>query len=157
MVSKKQGLTGGVAISLAAVLWGLDGVVLTPRLHHLPIDYVVFVFHMIPFLLMSVIFRRQFRYITQFNRSDYLFITLIALFGGALGTLSIVKALFLVGFKKLSIVVLLQKLQPVFGIVLAALILKERMAKRISAVGLAGNSGWLFSGFWIKSASHRSG
>jgi drug/metabolite transporter (DMT)-like permease len=150
MVSKKQGLTGGVAISLAAVLWGLDGVVLTPRLHHLPIDYVVFVFHMIPFLLMSVIFRRQFRYITQFNRSDYLFITLIALFGGALGTLSIVKALFLVGFKKLSIVVLLQKLQPVFGIMLAALILKERMAKKYLLWASLAIVGGYFLAFGLK-------
>lgn len=150
MVSKKQALTGGIAISIAAALWGLDGVVLTPRLHPLPIDYVVFVFHMIPFLLMSVIFRRQFRYIKQFNRSDYFFIFLIALFGGAVGTMSIVNALFLVGFKKLSVVVLLQKLQPVFGIVLAAIILKERLAKRYLLWASLAIAGGYFLAFGLK-------
>jgi drug/metabolite transporter (DMT)-like permease len=56
-------------------------------------------------------------------------ILLIALLGGALGTLSIVKALFLINFKELSIVVLLQKLQPVFAIALAAILLREKLNK----------------------------
>ena len=44
--------------------------------------------------------------------------------------LSIVKALFLVNFKQLTVVVLLQKLQPVFAISLAAIVLKEKLRKR---------------------------
>jgi len=130
MTIRKSGLIGGMAISIAAILWGLDGVVLTPRLYRLPIDYVVFIFHIIPFLIMSLVFTRQFRYLKKFTKSDYFFLFLIALFGGAVGTLSIVKALFLVGFQKLSVVVLLQKLQPVFGIVLASFILNERLGPR---------------------------
>lgn len=130
MIKNKHTLIGGIAISLAAILWGLDGVVLTPRLYRLPIDYVVFVFHFLPFVLMTFIFYRQFRYIRKFTANDYFFLFLIALFGGAIGTLSIVKALFLVGFKKLSVVVLLQKLQPVFGIVLASILLKEKLGPR---------------------------
>ncbi|MCK5883297.1 MAG: EamA family transporter, partial [Bacteriovoracaceae bacterium] len=58
--------------------------------------------------------------------SDIFVMFSVALLGGALGTLSIVKALFLVNFDHLSVVVLLQKLQPVFAIVLARIILKER-------------------------------
>jgi drug/metabolite transporter (DMT)-like permease len=54
---------------------------------------------------------------------------LVALFGGALGTLAIVKALFLVNFQSLTVVVLLQKLQPIFAIILAAILLKERLHK----------------------------
>jgi len=46
-----------------------------------------------------------------------------------LGTWAIVKALFLVNFKSLSVVVLLQKLQPVFAIALAHVILKEKLRK----------------------------
>lgn len=149
-MNKKQSITGGIAISAAAILWGLDGVVLTPRLYHLPIDYVVFVFHMLPFLLMAVIFRNQFRYLRQFDASDYFFISLVALFGGALGTLSIVKALFLVEFQKLSVVVLLQKLQPVFGIALATIILKEKMAKRYLLWASLAIAGGYFLAFGFK-------
>jgi drug/metabolite transporter (DMT)-like permease len=44
--------------------------------------------------------------------------------------MSIVKALFLVNFEQLTIIVLLQKLQPVFAISLAAILLKEKLHKR---------------------------
>jgi drug/metabolite transporter (DMT)-like permease len=55
--------------------------------------------------------------------------TLISAFGGALGTIAIVKALFLVNFQQLSVVVLLQKLQPIFAIILAGILLKEKIRK----------------------------
>lgn len=126
----RKTVIGASAISFAAILWGLDGVVLTPRLYELKIGYVVFVFHMLPFLIMNFFFSRQYRKLKVFTKSDYLFLMLVAVFGGALGTLSIVHALFLVGFKELSVVVLLQKLQPVFGIIMAALILKERLGPK---------------------------
>lgn len=54
---------------------------------------------------------------------------LLSLLGGAVGTMAIVKALFLVNFKALTIVVLLQKLQPVFAITLAALLLREKLKR----------------------------
>ena len=63
------------------------------------------------------------RSLRDFDRMTWLVLLLVALTGGLLGTFSIVKALFLVEFKQLSVVVLLQKLQPVFAIVLAALVL----------------------------------
>ena len=54
----------------------------------------------------------------------------VALFGGAIGTLSITKALFYVNFVNLSIVILIQKLQPLFALTLAAILLKERLPKK---------------------------
>ena len=65
----------------------------------------------------------------------------MALTGGVLGTFSIVRALFLVDFNQVSVVVLLQKLQPVFAILLAGLVLHERVSSRFlsrAAVALAG-------------------
>ncbi len=138
---KQKTIVGASAISFAAILWGLDGVVLTPRLYALPIGYVVFIFHMLPFLIMNFFFGRQYRKLKVFNTSDYIYLLLVAVLGGAVGTLSIVHALFLVGFKELSVVVLLQKLQPVFGIVMAALILKERLGPRYilwASIAIAG-------------------
>lgn len=120
-------LTGGAAISLAAVLWGFDGVVLTPRLYNLDVAYVVFALHLIPFAIMQLFLWKEYRLMKTIPAKAWMAIALVAMTGGALGTMAIVKALFLVNFQKLTIVVLLQKLQPVFAIALATIILKERL------------------------------
>ena len=51
---------GAILICLSAVLWGLDGVVLTPRLANLPVPFVVFLLHAIPFALMQPFFFRSY-------------------------------------------------------------------------------------------------
>ena len=129
MSNRNAVIIGAISISFAATMWGLDGVVLTPRLYNLDVGLVVFILHALPFLLMHSFLYKEYRHLKTFTRKDYLVILLIALFGGAIGTLSIVKALFLINFKELSIVVLLQKLQPVFAILLAAILLKEKVNK----------------------------
>ena len=53
-----------------------------------------------------------------------------ALFGGAIGTICITKGLFYVNFASLSAVIMMQKLQPIFAIFLAWLILKEKLPKK---------------------------
>ncbi len=120
-------IAGTVAISISAIMWGFDGVVLTPRLSNLDVVWVVFVLHAIPFLLMNIFLFKQYRNLTTFLKQDYILFFLVALFGGAIGTIAIVKALFLVDFHQLSVVVLLQKLQPIFAIILASILLKEKI------------------------------
>lgn len=122
----RSSIIGAVAVCVSAMLWGFDGVVLTPNLFNLNVAYVVFMLHLIPFVLMHFFLGGQYRYLKIFSRSDYIYLFLIALFGGATGTLAIVHALFLVDFQKLTVVVLLQKLQPVFVIILAMIILGEK-------------------------------
>lgn len=126
---KRSIILGAVAVSISAIFWGFDGIVLTPRLYNLDVGYVVFMLHAIPFVIMNLFLFREYRHLRTFTSGDYFFLGLIALFGGAIGTMAIVRALFLVNFQHLTIVVLLQKLQPVFGIALAAIILKERLGK----------------------------
>jgi drug/metabolite transporter (DMT)-like permease len=123
---------GTAAIGLSAILWGFDGVVLTPRLHGLNVAYVVLMLHLIPFGLMNIFMFKEYKQLKNFLRQDYITFTLIALFGGAVGTMAIVKALFLVNFQNLSVVVLLQKLQPIFAISLAAILLKEKLKKNFA-------------------------
>ncbi|HZK07338.1 MAG TPA: DMT family transporter [Bacteroidales bacterium] len=129
MTEKKSIILGATAVSISAILWGFDGVVLTPSLYNLNVSYVVLVLHLVPFLIMNLFLYKQYRTLKLFSQDDFIFMFLVALFGGAIGTLSIVKALFLVNFQNLTIVVLLQKLQPIFGIALAAIFLKERLGK----------------------------
>ena len=123
-------IKGSAAVGFSAILWGFDGVVLTPQLFKLDVIYVVFILHLIPFLLMNIFLHKEYRHLSTMSLSDLVFFLLISLFGGAIGTLAIVKALFLLNFNHLSIVVLLQKLQPVFAISLAAILLKEKLKKR---------------------------
>ncbi len=127
--ANKQKIFGVIGILIAAIMWGFDGVFLTPNLYSLPVPLVVLTLHLFPALLLSIIFFKKFKYLAKFTFQDYLFFTLIALSGGSIGTLAIVKALFLVNFSKLSIVILLQKLQPIFAITLSFLILREKINK----------------------------
>ncbi len=132
---------GALAICCAAALWGLDGVVLTPRLGNLPVLLVVLLLHAVPFLLMIPLLSRSLLRICAMDRGGWLALVAVSATGGVLGTFAIVKALFLVNFNQLSVVVLLQKLQPVFAVGLAALLLGERVTGtflRWAAVALAG-------------------
>jgi len=134
-------LSGAVAIVLAATLWGFDGVVLTPRLSGLPIILVVFLLHAIPFLIMQVAFRGMYSRLRQMEARGFAALLAASICGGLLGTYAIVKALFAVNFNGLSIVVLLQKLQPVFAIVLASIVLRERIRSRFLVRAVAATVG----------------
>jgi drug/metabolite transporter (DMT)-like permease len=135
-IKQKNTLIGASFVALAATLWGFDGVFLTPKLSNLDVVFVVFILHFIPFLIMNLFFFKNYSYLTKFTKQDFLWFSLIALTGGAIGTIAIVKALFLVHFQQLSVIVLLQKLQPVFAVVLAFIILGERPQKKFYAFAI---------------------
>ena len=130
MDRSKNAIFGAIIISFSAILWGFDGVVLTPQLYNLDLSFVVFILHFIPFVLMNTVFYKKYKLLSTLSRTELLSLILLSLLGGVIGTLSIVKALFLVNFQSLSIVVLLQKLQPIFAIFLAVIFLKEKLRKR---------------------------
>ena len=143
-MKKNSTILGGILIIIAAIMWGLDGVLLTPsyfsKFHFYDVNFIVFIAHAIPTFILSLLFFGQYKELRNFTKSDFLFFGLIALFGGTLGTLSIVKALQLSEFSKFSIVILIQKTQPIFAILLAFLILKERPSQKfyfIAGIALA--------------------
>lgn len=123
----KSVISGAIVIGISATFWGFDGIVLTPRLYNLPVPFVVFILHLVPFLIMNLFLYNRYKNIKLLNKTEMFSLLMVAVFGGSVGTLAIVKALFLVNFQSLSIVVLLQKLQPVFAISLAAVFLKEKL------------------------------
>lgn len=127
--ARKKLIIGALAVSFSSILWGFDGIVFTPRLYNLQVSYVVFVLHLLPFVMMNFLFFKEYRHLKDFTLHDIIIFTLIALFGGALGTIAIVKAIFLMNFSQLSIVVLLQKLQPIFAILLAVIFLGEKTGR----------------------------
>lgn len=131
MLTEKKETMGALLVCLAATLWGFDSIVLTPNLFKLSVPYVVFMVHLLPFVGMTLFFgREELKNIKKLDGKDLTYFFLVALFGGSLGTLSIVKALFLVNFDHLTVVTLLQKLQPVFAVILAWIVLKEKITKQ---------------------------
>lgn len=116
-------------VMIAAALWGLDGIVLRPALYNLPVPLVVYIESSIVALILLPIFIKQYSKLGALGSKDWLAFSGVALFGGAIGTMAITKALFYVNFVNLSIVILIQKLQPVFALTLAAILLKEKLPK----------------------------
>lgn len=116
-----------VFVIIAASLWGVDGIVLRPALYSLPVPLVVFIESSIVALLLTPYFINKLPELKNLKQTDWLAFFLVALLGGAIGTMAITKALFYVNFVNLSIVILLQKLQPVFAITMAALFLREKL------------------------------
>jgi len=114
-------------VIMGASLWGVDGIILRPSLYGLPVPLVVLVESTIVAVILSPYFIRKFPSLKVLNYKDWLTFFLVALLGGAIGTMAITKALFFVNFVNLSVVILLQKLQPIFAITLAAIFLKERL------------------------------
>jgi drug/metabolite transporter (DMT)-like permease len=80
-------------------------------------------------LKVKRVFQNDKKDIKKLNKKDWLVLMWIALFGGLIGTLAITKALFFVGFIPLSIPILVQKIQPIFAVITAKLLLKERLKK----------------------------
>ncbi|KKP59254.1 MAG: DMT superfamily drug/metabolite permease [Candidatus Magasanikbacteria bacterium GW2011_GWC2_34_16] len=127
---KNKIFIGALAVAFAALLWSLDGTFLRPQLFALPSTLLVLLEHTLGFVVLAPflwIFRAQLKLITK---KQWLTIFWVALFGGALGTTFMTKALFLTGFKDISVVILLQKFQPIFAITLAVIMLKERFPRR---------------------------
>ncbi len=115
--------------------------ILTPRLAGLSVVFVVFLVHAIPFLLMQPVLYRSYGELAHVSAKTTLSLVLVSVTGGFVGTVAIVKALFLVQFDMVSVVVVLQKLQPLFAIGLAALLLRERVTRKFilyTAIALLG-------------------
>lgn len=126
MQSKNKIFIGALAVVVAALLWSLDGIFLRPQLSSIPPTLVVFLEHSLGFIILIpflFIYKSELKKITK---KQWGTIFWVALFGGALGTTFFTKALFLTGFVDVSVVILLQKFQPIFAILLSAIILRER-------------------------------
>jgi drug/metabolite transporter (DMT)-like permease len=116
-------------VVFGASLWGVDGIVLRPSLFTLPVSLVVFLESAIVALLLTPLFIKRYSSFKNLEIGDWLALAGVAVFGGALGTMAITRALFFVNYVNLSIVILIQKLQPAFAIIFAMILLREKPAK----------------------------
>lgn len=129
-----------VAVILAAILWSLDGL-LRQRLAAAPSLVVVVLEHCLGAILFAPVLFRAAREVRAIGQRTWISVAWVSLFGGIVGTFFYTKALSYVGYIDLSIVVLLQKLQPLFAISLAALVLGERITRKFLAVAVIALAG----------------
>ena len=119
--------SGPFLIFIAAILWGLDGI-LRRSLFDLPPVTIVFFEHLIGLIIISPFLFRAWKG-ERLSKNEWGAIGLVALLSGVLGTLFFTTALLKVNFIQFSVVFLLQKLQPIFAILAAWLLLKEKITK----------------------------
>ena len=118
-----------LAVISAAILWSLDGYI-RQNLFALPSFLIISLEHVIGAIIFFPLLIKGWTEIYTLSQRGWISVLWISICGGVLGTFFYTKALSYVEYIDLSVVVLLQKLQPFFAIALAAIILREKITKR---------------------------
>jgi drug/metabolite transporter (DMT)-like permease len=125
---KKIATYGPLFIILAALLWSFDGLLRT-SLYALPPAVVVFYEHFLGLIVLLFFSRGFIKDVKKLTRKQWIAMIIVGVCAGALGTIFYTAALGQVNYIQFSVVVLLQQLQPIWGISIAALLLKEKLKK----------------------------
>lgn len=121
-------MTGILFIVLACVLWGVDTLIRYPLvergLH--PVS-IVFYEHVVLTLIFSLSLVTGIKRMGDLRLSDVLSFFVVGGLGSAIATVAFTESFI---YLNPSLVILLQKMQPVVAIILASLILKEQIEKK---------------------------
>ncbi len=118
-----------LAVIFAAILWSFDGFI-RQNLFTLSSFLIVTLEHVIGAILFMPLLFKGWQEISSLHQRGWISVLWISVCGGILGTFFYTKALSYVNYIDLSVVVLLQKFQPVFAIALASVILKEKITSK---------------------------
>ena len=135
-----------LAIIFAALLWSADAL-LRQSLYTISPLLIITLEHGIGALIFLPLLKKFWPEIKKLRQSGWISILWISLLGGICGTYFYTKALSYVGYIDLSVVVLLQKFQPVFAMSLAAIILKEKLSTRYLILAMMAIIGGYFITF----------
>ena len=125
---KKVWQSGPLLIIIAASLWATDGII-RRNLYVLPPVIIVFFEHFIGSLILAPIVIKGFKK-EKLSQLEWGAIAGVALFSSLLGTLWFTTALLMTNYISFSVVFLLQKLQPLFAVITARIVLKEKITKK---------------------------
>ena len=126
----KNFLIAALAIIGAATMWSLDGTLIRPNFYEFPAMNIVFLEHMLGALLLSPFLFWGWDKVKNLSHKTFWSLLWVSFFGGFLGTLMITEAYFAAfrGETTLSTVIILQKLQPFFALLLAGIFLREKLS-----------------------------
>jgi drug/metabolite transporter (DMT)-like permease len=124
-------MLGPLLVMLAAALWALDALLRTGLTRTIPSAWIVAIEHAIGFVLLTPFFVRSLPRLKQFGAGEWAVAIALTAVSSIAGTLLFTEALARssAAFDFAS-PVLLQKLQPIFVILLAAIFLGERLTFR---------------------------
>lgn len=118
-------ISGLFYIVAACVFWALDTLIRYPLLgQNINAISIVFIEHAILTLLFSVVFFKSLKTIWNAKTSHYFYFFILGAVGSAWATIAFTQAF---TYLNPSLVILLQKFQPVFAIILARIVLKEHI------------------------------
>lgn len=120
---------GPLFVIIAALLWSFDGV-LRRSLYVLPPAVIVFYEHVLGAIVLLFLIKKWLPDVKKMRKKEWIAITIVALFSGALGTIFYTQALGKINYIQFSVVVLLQQLQPIWAILAARILLKEPLTRR---------------------------
>jgi drug/metabolite transporter (DMT)-like permease len=132
-------MAGTFLVILACLFWGMDTLIRYPLVYRgiHPI-HIVFYEHCFLVLIFSLSLIQDFKRIGELKLSDILSFLIVGGIGSAIATIAFTESFL---YLNPSLVILLQKLQPVVAITLASFILKEQIQKEFvfwAAVSLIG-------------------
>lgn len=119
---------GPLFVIIAALLWSFDGI-LRRGLYTLPPPVVVFYEHLLGIGFLLLLITKWLPDLKKMAKKEWIAISVVSLFSGALGTIFYTAALGKVNYIQFSVVVLLQQLQPIWAILTATILLKEKLTK----------------------------
>ena len=114
-------------IVFAAFLWSTDALLRQPLTEHLSSTVIVFYEHLFGVILLFPILIRGARQYLRLGRRDWLAVLFIGVGGSALATIFFTASF---SYVSPSVAILLQKVQPIIAIVLATVLLKERLGRK---------------------------
>lgn len=131
-------MLGVLLVIAAGLLWAVDTLIRYPLLAQVSAERIVFTEHLFLVLFFIPILIKNRSVIWQTKISSIVYFIIIGVFGSAIATLCFTKAFVMINP---SLVILLQKLQPIVCISLASVFLGEKMNRPFlfwAAVALVG-------------------
>ncbi len=125
-------------VALAALLWAVDAPFRKFLTQDLSSTTIVFMEHLVITVLVLIFFKRYFSEFRSLSWKEWLAVIFIAFGGSALATMFFTQSFHYINP---SVAILLQKTQPFIAILLAAVLLREKLSPRFwlwAAVGVFG-------------------
>ncbi len=139
---------GALAVVFAAIVWSMDGL-LRQGLFSVPSMLVVALEHALDTVIFAPFVVLGWKHVRAMRPREWGIMIGLSGVSGLLALFLYTKALSYVGYAPLSVVILLQKLQPFFTIACAAAVLRERLTARFFATAfVAVAAGYLVTFGW---------
>jgi drug/metabolite transporter, DME family len=128
---------GVIMVAIAASLWALDGLLRAKLTFAIPTATIVFFEHLVGFVLLLPFVYKVFPKIFKFDKQTWFELLFLSLVSSVLGTILFTGALNLAfSVYDFATPILLQKLQPIFVVLLSTMFLRFKITWQFALSGL---------------------